>query len=732
MKKFSLKKALFVALASALVIGQAATVMAAEEKVQTADSAVVATTVEPEISNFSAGSSLVVKSSTLYISASGYGDKAEIIINGVTARTVYGTGSDKSFSTAYSLGGIAGAYYTITLKVTGSDGDSIATRTVNRRFKTPAFSTTYKPYAYTYSKLNDNGYYQVEGVVLNFSLDSFIDSTVKYKLYRKEPGASEYTFLYEGSSNYISSISITDTTVKPGKVYYYKLQLVGGTDAYVQAAPVIATSAAVKAQIDFGQADIDLTRVSGGVKIGISSSDYCTSFDIYRSATKVGGYKKIKTVYSREYVDKSVKAGAVYYYKVVPKYYDVKQAKYYSGVTSSPKGIQVLVGNPNLSVTQTANTSLKLTWDKVVGVNTYEVWMRNWNISGDVYRKVDTTTGTSYTATGLSADGDYGFLLKCQNKSNGKVLYEVTTSVRKSLTYSGYLYDARVVAVKSAVSADKQNIAIYNKLVWSRVAGASGYIITGYNRITGQMERITKITNPATTTYTVKNPGNKEKGIKYQYVKVEPYKGTEIGSGSSYIYVNRLPFATNVKAVRANNSTSKITWSAVPGADSYHVYRVNKSSYNHKFVESTSSTSAVDTYFSTKTYYRYHVVALSDFAGVDYTSSDVIYTESAKYTANYVHKIGTPKIGKAVNSAAGTIDVSWYAVAGAKGYRIYRSTSKTGKYVQVGTSTTTKFADKKATKGQTYYYKVAAVAVADNGIKSLSAYSGIVYAKSAK
>lgn len=732
MKKFSLKKALFVALASALVIGQAATVMAAEEKEQTADSAVVATTVEPEISNFSAGSSSVVSDNSLYISASGYGAKAEIIINGVTAQTAYGSGSSESFYTSYSLYGTAGAEYTITLKVTGSDGSSTVTKTVKRKFEKPAFSTTSTPYVYTSFNPNDNGYYQVEGIRVGFYLDSYINSRVRYKLYRKASGASEYTFLHEGSSSYVSSIYITDTTVKPGKVYYYKLQLVGGTDAFVKTAPVIATSAAVKAQIDFGQADIDLTRVSGGVKIGISSSDYCTSFDIYRSATKVGGYKKIKTVYSSEYVDKSVKAGAVYYYKVVPKYYDVKQAKYYSGSASSPEGIQVLVGNPHLVVTQTANTSLKLTWDKVVGVNTYEVWMKNSSISGDVYRKVATTTGTSYTATGLSADGDYGFLLKCQNKSNGKVLYEVTTSVRKSLTYSGYLYDAGVVAVKSAVSADKQNIAIYNKLVWSRVAGASGYIITGYNRITGQMERITKITNPATTTYTVKNPGNKEKGIKYEYVKVEPYKGTEIGSGSSYIYVNRLPFATNVKAVRANNSTSKITWTAVPGADHYYVYRVNKSSFNYKFVESTSSTSSFDTYFSTKTYYRYHVVAISDFAGVDYTSSNVIYTESAKYTSNYVHKIGTPKIGKAVNSAAGTIDVSWYAVAGAKGYRIYRSTSKTGKYVQVGTSTTTKFADKKATKGQTYYYKVAAVAVADNGIKSLSAYSGIVYAKSAK
>ncbi len=54
-----------------------------------------------------------------------------------------------------------------------------------------------------------------------------------------------------------------------------------------------------------------------------------------------------------------------------------------------------------------------------------------------------------------------------------------------------------------------------------------------------------------------------------------------------------------------------------------------------------------------------------------------------------------------------SIKLTWGSVYGAKGYKIYRSTSKNGKYKAVATvKNGTEYKDTKAKKGVTYYYKV--------------------------
>jgi hypothetical protein len=52
--------------------------------------------------------------------------------------------------------------------------------------------------------------------------------------------------------------------------------------------------------------------------------------------------------------------------------------------------------------------------------------------------------------------------------------------------------------------------------------------------------------------------------------------------------------------------------------------------------------------------------------------------------------------------------VSWTSVSGATGYYIYRSTSESGTYTQVGTSTTTSYTNTGLTSGAGYFYLVSA------------------------
>ena len=112
----------------------------------------------------------------------------------------------------------------------------------------------------------------------------------------------------------------------------------------------------------------------------------------------------------------------------------------------------------------------------------------------------------------------------------------------------------------------------------------------------------------------------------------------------------------------------------------------------------------------------------SDYTFIGWKKDGRIYKPGSKYTGNrgfykyayfeaqwkpnfkspdlVVNKVGKKKI-----------KLSWNRMIGGKGYKIYRSTKKNGKYKLVKTiknKLTTSWTDKKVDSGKEYYYKVAA------------------------
>ena len=236
----------------------------------------------------------------------------------------------------------------------------------------------------------------------------------------------------------------------------------------------------------------------------------------------------------------------------------------------------------------------------------------------------------------------------------------------------------------------------------------------------------------STVTYKFRNPGSKAKGIKYTWAYVVPYRGSLVGDESQHIAMNIMPMAKNVKAGRLSNSQVKVTWSAVAGADSYTVTRTFDKMYSYSSDVDVPGTSYVDEKITTGTAYKYVVRACTSIAGMqnsaDATDSEIGRTGSARY----VHKVGTPKIAAAENTAAGTATLTWKKISLAKYYIVYRSTQKNGTYSKIGSTVKLTYADKKAVKGKTYYYKVKAVSIGDNGVVSTSASSPVAYVKSTK
>jgi hypothetical protein len=83
----------------------------------------------------------------------------------------------------------------------------------------------------------------------------------------------------------------------------------------------------------------------------------------------------------------------------------------------------------------------------------------------------------------------------------------------------------------------------------------------------------------------------------------------------------------------------------------------------------------------------------------------------------------TPTGVSATAVSSSSITVSWNSVPGATGYYIYRSSSSSGTYTQVGTSTTTSYPDTGLSASTTYYYKVAAYNNNGEGSQSSADYA---------
>lgn len=164
-----------------------------------------------------------------------------------------------------------------------------------------------------------------------------------------------------------------------------------------------------------------------------------------------------------------------------------------------------------------------------------------------------------------------------------------------------------------------------------------------------------------------------------------------------------MPADLQTKAI--NYKTVQISWSSVDNADGYMVYRRTADSGWKKIASRVTDISYKDQKAVTGTTYYYTVKAYS------YAWGEMTVSSYDKDGVAGKARLGKVKIATANSESYSTIRVTWNKVSGANGYRVYRSTSKDGKYAAIGSTaknSAVTFLDKKAVTGKTYYYKVRA------------------------
>lgn len=222
-----------------------------------------------------------------------------------------------------------------------------------------------------------------------------------------------------------------------------------------------------------GNAKTPSVVVKNGTTTLISGVDYTVKYQTNKEAG----------------VGKMILTGSNNYSGTVIRYFNIKVA--------APK---------SLKMTSNAATSIKLSWNAGGKVTGYEIYRLE---SDGKYKRIATTSKTTYTNTKLKNAKTYKYKVRAYYKSSTGKVYSSFTGVLTTNTTPE--------TPKIVLSSTK---AKQIKIKWSKLNLGTGYEVYQSTSKNGKYKKIAKITNYKTTSYTKKSLTSK----KTYYYKVRAYK----------------------------------------------------------------------------------------------------------------------------------------------------------------------------------------------------------------
>jgi len=348
---------------------------------------------------------------------------------------------------------------------------------------------------------------------------------------------------------------------------------------------------------------------------------------------------------------------------------------------------------PKLSI-KNDNNKVILLWNEQSEASKYRIYK---STDGKKFTKLVDTKDNSYTEKGLTYGKKYYYKVRVYDENGNK-------------------FDSNIVNKKikpnkvklSIKSAGSNNV----KLNWEKVS------VTGYEvqRSTDNKKwtKVTTITKNSTLEYNNK----KLKENKTYYYKVRAYKtvsGKKIyGSYSEVVSTKTAPVKPSFEVKIKNYDSMNLVIGYAKGTSEYRVYRSLDEKTWERIETLPNEGTLEDAGHTIGTMYYYKVKACNSKGNC----SGYVYDELRQ-------SVKTPKI-TVESTTTKKVKVTIGKVEEAVGYKVYRSTSKNGKYELIKEITDIEeltFNDK-TKKGYTYYYKTRAYSRVD-GSKVYSPYSGI-------
>jgi len=402
----------------------------------------------------------------------------------------------------------------------------------------------------------------------------------------------------------------------------------------------------------------------GQVTLTWNASIGATSYNIYESTTSGGPYTKIISTTNTNYTVTGLTNGATYYF-VVTAVNSTGESGY-----SNQAGATLIPGAPTNLTATAGNGQVTLTWNAPIGATSYNVYEST--TSGGPYTKINSTTNTNYTVTGLT---------------NGATYYFVVTAVN-STGESGYSNQAGVTLINLTASAGDGQVT----LTWNASIGATSYNIYESTTSGGPY---TKINSTANTNYTVTGLTN---GATYYFVV------TAVNSTGESGYSNQagaMPIAvpTNLAATAGNGQVT-LTWNASIGATSYNVYESTTSGGPYTKINSTTNTNYTVTGLTNGATYYFVVTAVNSTGESGYSNEVSATPVPCSYSINptgqsFTFTGGSGSISVIVVNGCNwnaTSNVSWITITSGSsgsgnGTVNYLVAANTGASCQYGTIT---------------------------------------------
>lgn len=439
-----------------------------------------------------------------------------------------------------------------------------------------------------------------------------------------------------------------------------------------------------------GKETVSLTSVSNtntGVVVKWTGLSTAVKYRIYRKAANDKSWTAIANVKAgtTSYTDKNVKSGVKYTYTV--KAFDNLYASLYekAGLTT------VYLTTPKLTPSSPSTSVYPvIKWSKVEGCQGYIVYRKGGSLNDSTkwkqIAKVTNPSTLAYTdKTATSPDWKYTYTIRAYYGS-----------YKSSYDSTGVDYEYVTAPVLKSASSVYGGI----KITWldTNTIDKKFYI---YRKATGE-KKWTRIGTSKTTSFIDKKTTN---GVTYTYT-VRTASSTNASSydtkGISTMYITT-PELSKISIDKKGKIN--VSWKAVSGAKGYFVYRrVNDAASWTRVAKITNPKTLTYSDTSQKKSGEKFTYTVRAFNGsyASYFVTSGISTMFLTMPTVELKNDYTPESGSCVK-------VSWNAITGAKGYRVYRKASTDKTWTMLADDVIDKvYYDKTAESGIKYYYTARA------------------------
>ena len=326
------------------------------------------------------------------------------------------------------------------------------------------------------------------------------------------------------------------------------------------------------------------------------------------------------------------------------------------------------------------NAQVKLIWKGSDAAAAYYIY-RGTAANGQSTTPIATVQGASYTNSGLTNGTPYFFKVRGVSAAG-------TGAPSSEASATPAATPAPVPTTAPALSFTAGNAQV--TLNWTAATGATSYSVfrngsllqAGVNALTFNN---TGLTNGATYTYRVAGVNNAGAGPQSNQISATPIAAP-------------IPTGTPTLTFTAGNAQVILNWTSVTGATFYNVYR------NGTLLPGTvNALTFTNTGLTNGTAYTYRVAAGSP-GGAGPLSNQI------SATPLQVLSVAPTLTGTPGNTQ---VSLSWTAVAGASGYRVFR-----GATAIVNSQAGLAYVNTGLTNGTAYAFTVAALNAAGEGPKS--------------